>query len=135
MSNAHRERRNGIMLSQHVKIIGTAASVVVLAALLTLAVAEAQPAGMSADRHKTLGVSCADCHGKAKKPTFVEADKCLACHGPAAGLVQKTAAVKPENPHASPHWGTQIECSVCHRQHEKRVDWCAHCHNYGFKVP
>jgi hypothetical protein len=124
------------MRRAHLTILGPLVGTVLLLGLLPLAAGAAGPVpGMSADRHKAKGTSCAGCHGKAKKPTMVEAGTCLTCHGPAAALVEKTAAVKPENPHASPHWGTQIECSVCHRQHEKTVDWCAHCHNYGFKVP
>jgi Cytochrome c3 len=116
-------------------LVMTLGAAALLVALLPLAAVAAEPAtGMGAERHKASGVSCVACHGAARKPTLVEADKCLSCHGSAAMLVQKTSAVKPENPHASPHWGTQIECSVCHRQHEKTVDWCAHCHNYGFKV-
>jgi hypothetical protein len=124
------------MLRERLVILAKVARGVLLLALLPLVAAAAGPTGgLTADRHKAAGTSCADCHGKTKKPALVEADKCLTCHGPADALVKKTAVVKPENPHASPHWGTQIECSVCHRQHEKTVDWCAHCHNYGFKVP
>lgn len=85
--------------------------------------------------HGLHGVSCAECHGKGGKAQPATADACLACHGPPAELVQKTAAVKPENPHDSPHWGPQMECSVCHRQHEQTVNWCAHCHTFDFKVP
>lgn len=89
----------------------------------------------SGHRHGLAGVGCADCHGKAAKPQPASVEACLACHGPAAELVKKTAAVKPENPHDSPHWGPQMECSVCHRQHEATVNWCAHCHTFDFKVP
>ena len=106
-----------------------------LAVLPTCALAAEPAAPLGADRHKAKGVACADCHGKAKKPAYVQAAQCLACHGPAAALAEKTAAVKPENPHASPHWGAAMECAVCHRQHEAPVDWCAHCHRFGFKVP
>ena len=112
---------------------GAALRALLVAVLLPLAAA-AEPLPLGADLHKGNGVSCADCHGKATKRTFVEAEKCLSCHGPATALAEKTAAVKPENPHASPHWGAQMECNVCHRQHEKPVDWCAHCHNYGALV-
>lgn len=90
----------------------------------------------TAELHKARGVGCESCHGQAKEKTFVASDRCLACHGgSAATLAKKTAAVKPENPHASPHWGERMDCGVCHRQHEKTVDWCGHCHAFDFKVP
>ena len=123
------------MSSPLLKRFGFASRLLLFAALVPLALAAAQAPAMTADLHKAKGVTCVDCHGKGKKKTFVPAQRCLSCHGPAAGLVEKTAAVKPENPHASPHWGSNMECNVCHRQHEKTVNWCNHCHAYGFKVP
>ena len=98
--------------------------------------ASEQPASVfTADLHKAKGVSCEGCHGTAEPKSFVPADRCLACHGGRSELVKKTAAIKPENPHDSPHWGSRMECSVCHRQHEKTVDWCSHCHAFNFRVP
>lgn len=91
--------------------------------------------GFSAAKHQAKGIGCADCHGKAKKKTAVAAERCLECHGPAAEVAKRTAAVKPENPHDSPHWGSQMDCTVCHRQHEVTVNWCNNCHAFGFKVP
>ena len=123
------------MSSPLLKRFGTASRLLLFAALIPLALAAAQAPAMTADLHKAKGVTCVDCHGNAKKKTFVAAERCLGCHGPAADLVKKTANVKPENPHDSPHWGPQMECNVCHRQHEKTVNWCNHCHAYGFKVP
>ena len=107
-----------------------------LAALVTLSASEEQPASvMTADLHKDKGVGCEGCHGADETKTFVSAERCLSCHGGRADLVKKTAEVKPENPHDSPHWGSRMECNVCHRQHEKTVDWCSHCHAFSFKVP
>ncbi|MBI5443010.1 MAG: cytochrome c3 family protein [Deltaproteobacteria bacterium] len=123
------------MLRRHAKTLGTAVGAVLLAALLPLCAAAAQDSRVTADLHRAKGIGCAECHGKSRKPTFVAAERCLSCHGPAAELVKKTAAVKPENPHDSPHWGPQMECNVCHRQHEKTVNWCDHCHAYRFQVP
>ena len=97
--------------------------------------APAQAPATAAARHQAKGVTCVDCHGPAKKKTFVAAERCLGCHGPAADLLKKTAAVKPENPHDSPHWGPTMECNVCHRQHATPVNWCNHCHAFAFKVP
>jgi len=106
------------------------------AALLTLSASEERQASVfTADLHKEKGVDCEGCHGTEEPKTFVLAERCLRCHGGISNLVKKTAVVKPENPHDSPHWGSRMECNVCHRQHEKTVDWCSHCHAFNFKVP
>lgn len=85
--------------------------------------------------HQLVAVGCADCHGATDKPEAVEAEKCLSCHGPLAKLVQRTAKVKPENPHHSPHWGDELDCTLCHQQHRKSEDYCAECHRFNYKVP
>lgn len=112
---------------------------VALAVLLPLAALAAAPArnaeGTTARVHADKGVGCADCHGKARRPAPVASERCLACHGPFAALVQRTSSVKPLAPHDSPHWGADIECNVCHRQHERTVNWCAHCHMTEARVP
>jgi Cytochrome c3 len=123
------------MLSPLLKGFLTASLLLFFVALVPLNLAATQAPTMTADLHKAKGVTCVDCHGTTKKKTFVAAERCLGCHGPAADLVKKTAAVKPENPHDSPHWGPAMECNVCHRQHEKTVNWCSHCHAFNFKVP
>ena len=147
MQRTYLKERISNMLSSLLKRCGAASRLLLFAALLPFSLAAAQtstqaptpkPAQaptLTADLHKAKGVTCVDCHGNAKKKTFVTAERCLGCHGPAADLVKKTAHVKPENPHDSPHWGPTMECNVCHRQHEKTVNWCNHCHAYGFKVP
>ena len=105
------------------------------AVLMALSVSGQTASVMTADLHKDKGISCDGCHGSEATRTFVSAERCLSCHGGRSALVKKTAAVKPENPHDSPHWGSRMECNVCHRQHEKTVDWCSHCHAFNFKVP
>jgi len=116
------------------KTTKTTTRLALLAALLLPLTAAAEGAPLGAKAHEAKGVSCQDCHGKGKK-TFVEAERCLSCHGPAEQLAAKTAEVKPENPHHSPHWGPTMECNVCHRQHKATQNWCDHCHRFGFKVP
>jgi len=85
--------------------------------------------------HHLQGVNCVGCHGKTRKPEEVPMAKCVACHGSTDALAQKTASVKPENPHTSPHYGTTLDCNLCHRQHAKSEDYCAQCHNFNFKTP
>jgi len=106
-----------------------------IALWMTLSLSGQTASVMTADLHKDKGVGCDGCHGSDKTKTFVPSERCLTCHGGRSALVKKTAEVKPENPHDSPHWGSRMECNVCHRQHEKTVDWCSHCHAFNFKVP
>ena len=85
--------------------------------------------------HQLTGVNCVGCHGKTEKPEALEMDKCVACHGSTAKLAEKTAKVKPENPHTSPHYGTELDCNLCHRQHAKSENYCNQCHSFNFRVP
>jgi hypothetical protein len=85
--------------------------------------------------HQLSGIMCASCHGKVKKPEAVAMDKCVACHGSPDKLAEKTAKVKPENPHTSPHYGTTLDCNLCHKQHVKSENFCSQCHKFDFKVP
>lgn len=85
--------------------------------------------------HQLSGVGCAQCHGNVKKPTEVAHEKCMACHD-TTKLAEKTANVKPKNPHNSPHYGKDADCNLCHHQHGKSENYCAQCHEkWEFKVP
>ncbi|HQK99630.1 MAG TPA: cytochrome c3 family protein [Smithellaceae bacterium] len=85
--------------------------------------------------HLLGGVSCEACHGKTNKPEETPMEKCVACHGPTAKLAEKTKDVKPTNPHTSPHYGTELDCNLCHHQHKKSENYCAQCHSFDFKTP
>ncbi|MDD4240289.1 MAG: cytochrome c3 family protein [Smithellaceae bacterium] len=85
--------------------------------------------------HMLSGVNCAACHGKTKQPEEVPMEKCVACHGSTAKLAEKTKDVKPTNPHTSPHYGTELDCNLCHKQHAKSENYCAQCHKFDYKVP
>lgn len=85
--------------------------------------------------HGLSGVNCDGCHGKADKPQALAMAQCVSCHGSTAKLAEKTANVKPENPHFSHHYGTDLECNMCHHQHAKSENYCNQCHSFGFKVP
>ena len=88
----------------------------------------------SAHIHRLSGVTCAKCHGKAGKREAVEMKECTACHK-VEKLAEKTAKVKPANPHASPHHGADLDCNVCHHQHRRSEDFCSQCHKFDFTVP
>jgi hypothetical protein len=85
--------------------------------------------------HQLSGITCVKCHGSDGKPEPPPMEKCVSCHGSTAKLAEKTAKVKPENPHTSPHYGTDLDCNLCHHQHAKSENYCLQCHKFGFKVP
>jgi len=86
-------------------------------------------------RHSLSGITCQACHGKVKEEAAVKMDKCVSCHGSTAKLAEKTASIKPTNPHTSPHYGTELDCNLCHHQHTKSENYCLQCHSFPFRVP
>lgn len=85
--------------------------------------------------HAGMDVTCADCHGDENKREAVTIVTCLACHDTSA-LAEKTANVKPRNPHKNRHYGTEADCNLCHHLHEKSENFCLPCHDrFDFVVP
>jgi hypothetical protein len=84
--------------------------------------------------HQLQGVTCDDCHGKGAERAPVEMEQCLSCHGSGDKVSALTAKLK-QNPHDSKHYGTDLDCNLCHQQHRKSEDYCAECHTFKFKVP
>lgn len=113
-------------------LLALAAAVLAVVAALPPA---AEAAELGADRHAEAGVKCEACHGadkaNLKTPDFAT---CTGCHKVDA-LVEKTKGVKPTNPHVSPHYGTELDCTNCHVMHDASQDFCAQCHNFQFRVP
>ena len=85
--------------------------------------------------HLLAGVNCEKCHGNTKKQEAPAMEQCVACHGSTDKLVEKTKEVKLLNPHTSPHYGTNLDCNLCHHQHVKSENYCAQCHDFDFKAP
>ena len=107
------------------------------ALLLALACAfalNAQAADYTQNRHVKMGVSCEMCHGEKNAVPNPGIDQCKACHNPKE-VAEKTKEVKPTNPHVSPHYGNELDCALCHLQHSPTEDYCAECHQFGFKAP
>ncbi len=85
--------------------------------------------------HAKADVTCADCHGDVSQREAVEMVKCLECHD-TAELAEKTANVKPTNPHKNRHYNTEADCNLCHHQHKKSENFCLPCHGrFDFVVP
>ena len=106
-----------------------------IAVLACLAAVTTADAAALADKHVAKGLQCAVCHGPDQKnlqePTT---ETCTACHNVKV-LVAKTKNVKPQNPHVSPHYQDQLECTNCHHMHEASENFCAQCHDFKFNVP
>ncbi len=88
----------------------------------------------SSHTHHFAAVTCVKCHGTAKKKEEVAMKRCVTCHN-TDGLAEKTAKVKPANPHESPHYGRTLDCNLCHHQHKKSENYCLQCHKFDFVVP
>lgn len=118
------------------KMTGTAKSVLFasLCALFTVSLPAQAVDNFLADRHKAKGLSCQMCHGPdANNPQTPTIETCTTCHQKDA-LVKKTAKVKPTNPHVSPHYGKDLECTNCHMGHMEPENFCNQCHQFDFKV-
>jgi len=115
------------------RLLAAAAALLIAMTALGSALA-AQPAQQSllGDRHKALGVACEGCHAQSAPTGPAPANACVGCHGDIDKVAQQTQALQP-NPHES-HEG-DIPCGECHHAHRASEDYCAKCHQFGFKVP
>jgi cytochrome b subunit of formate dehydrogenase len=84
--------------------------------------------------HMLSGISCRVCHGDGEPSAEVEMKTCTNCHD------TKTLAEVPAkgpslpNPHNS-HYGTDLDCSLCHFQHKKSGNMCLDCHSFDNVTP
>lgn len=85
--------------------------------------------------HQLAGVNCKKCHGETETPEALAMDQCIACHGSTSELAERTKDVKPANPHNSPHYGPDLDCTLCHHQHTKSEVYCAKCHKFNLTAP
>lgn len=107
----------------------------VLFSILTFCGTAASAEHFGADRHAAAGVKCSACHGSdAANPKMPTIETCMQCHD-LKKLVAKTESVKPTNPHFSPHYQDQLDCTNCHLQHGPTENYCDQCHQFNFKVP
>jgi|GEM_PF-663141 len=88
----------------------------------------------SSHAHMLTGVSCKTCHGEKPPYDKVEMKTCTTCHS-----IEKLASAPARgpflpNPHNS-HYGTEVECSLCHHQHKKSEYMCTQCHDFKNVTP
>ena len=98
-----------------------------LAVLCLAAPSEAAPQKALRDAHVDL--ACADCHTGQKNPKQAGAVSCAKCHD-ASEVAKQTASRGKKNPHISPHWGTEVPCWVCHKEHAEDQNYCLICHTW-----
>ncbi len=84
------------------------------------------------EKHKNVGLACEACHMENPPANPVAMERCLECHGDYSRLAEQTSKKKP-NPHDSPEG--PIACEKCHHNHKRSENYCARCHNFGFRVP
>ena len=107
-------------------------AVMLMSALLAAGTAAAADGKFGADRHAAMGLTCEACHGPDKaNPATPDIKTCTQCHN-TKDLVEKTKDVKPTNPHVSPHYQDQLDCTNCHYMHGETENFCDQCHQFGF---
>lgn len=78
------------------------------------------------------GISCQLCHSAEVPTTSPDERNCIRCHGSMEDMAKITAENK-YNPHASVHYGSDISCISCHKEHKPSVLLCADCHILSYK--
>ena len=82
--------------------------------------------------HMLSDVNCIKCHGKTDSPEALSMENCIECHN-IAELIKKTEG--PDNPHFSRHYGSELDCNLCHHQHEESEMYCNKCHKFKVRTP
>ena len=83
--------------------------------------------------HESAELGCDDCH-PTDTPKPLGTESCVSCHGSFKEIAQATDQLDP-NPHNSPHYGEELDCSLCHHEHSESENFCAQCHDWELEVP
>jgi len=93
-----------------------------------------EPEKISMNKHQVFAeLSCRDCH-EDEAPRPLSSKQCLSCHGSLEGVARTNKDLNPD-PHNSPHYGTNLDCALCHHEHSKSENFCAQCHEWDLLVP
>ena len=85
-------------------------------------------------KHKKYAeLTCNDCH-LTKNPERLTTEQCLSCHGSFEEVAKATKDLDPD-PHNSPHYGSELDCDLCHYEHSVSENFCAQCHEWELTVP
>lgn len=110
----------------------------VLFVILGIGTILAAGTGLAADNHQKKmkahhqGNSCEECHGVQNPDKPADDQGCLECHDSGQHVAQLTAGLE-YNPHDSPHYGTEVDCTACHREHSPSEVMCYECHLFRFR--
>lgn len=88
----------------------------------------------SSHAHMLSGVSCQKCHGKKAPYSKVGMQTCTQCHSIETLASAPTRGHFLPNPHNS-HYGTDVDCNLCHYQHKKSEFMCTQCHDFKNVTP
>lgn len=80
------------------------------------------------------GNSCDSCHDNTKPTAFPADFSCLECHDKDE-LIKATSRPDDEkwqNPHNNMHYGQDVPCMECHREHQESKPLCAGCHTFKY---
>jgi len=106
---------------------------IVLCSIFSTATWAANDKNDLASFHKEMG-GCKSCHtqpGKVSDSETYENQQCKSCHGEYSALANPKLKL---DPHAS-HLG-DINCTSCHKGHEKPKLYCNECHSFkGLEMP
>jgi len=84
--------------------------------------------------HMLSGILCQTCHGKKAPFEKVDYKNCITCHSTDVLAKVPARGVFLPNPHNS-HYGMDVDCSLCHFQHNKSEFMCAQCHDFKNVTP
>jgi len=100
----------------------------------TDAVKKSETVKPSLSKHeKYAELTCEDCH-PTKPPKPVTTKQCLSCHGSLEEVAGMTRHLDP-NPHNPPHYGTGLDCDLCHHEHFESENFCSQCHEWKLVIP
>ena len=92
-------------------------------------VSEEKTGGFTAERHKSVGVSCIGCHKEEQPKTAAPEKSCLACHKSFDAVAERTKNYEPDPHNNHITQSSDIECTQCHQGHKADVILCQKCHS------
>lgn len=109
-------------------------TIFVSSSLITESVMGGETGKPPSSKHgKYAELGCIDCHLTAT-PKPLKTKLCLSCHGSLEEVAETTKNLDPD-PHNSPHYGSELDCDLCHHEHSVSENFCAQCHEWKLVVP
>jgi hypothetical protein len=84
--------------------------------------------------HTLSGISCEKCHGQKLPFGKMDYNVCVTCHSTESLAKIQAKGPSLPNPHNS-HYGTDVDCALCHFQHKKSEFMCSQCHSFKNVTP